>query len=55
MDAADFVLRNFSAAERKLLPLVLERAADAVDALLRQGLAAAQNEFHTAPEPVVDR
>ena len=51
MDAADYVLRDFSAAERKLLPLVLERAADAVDALLRQGLAAAQNEFHTAPEP----
>ena len=55
MDPADFVLRDFSAAERKLLPLVLERAADAVEVLLRQGLAAAQNEFHTAPEPVVDR
>ena len=51
MDAADFVLRDFSAAERKLLPLVLERAADAVEALLHQGLATAQNEFHTAPEP----
>jgi PTH1 family peptidyl-tRNA hydrolase len=51
MDPADFVLRDFSAAERKLLPLVLERAADAVDTLLRHGLAAAQNEFHTAPEP----
>ena len=51
MDPADFVLRDFSAAERKLLPLVLERAADAVEALLRQGLPAAQTEFHTAPEP----
>jgi len=51
MDPADFVLRDFSAAERKLLPLVLERAADAVEVLLRQGLAAAQNEFHTTPEP----
>ena len=51
MDPADFVLRDFSAAERKLLPLVLERAADAVETLLRQGLPAAQNEFHTAPEP----
>jgi len=51
MDPADFVLRDFSAAERKLLPLVLERAADAVEILLRQGLAAAQQEFHTAPEP----
>ena len=51
MDPADFVLHDFSAAERKLLPLVLERAADAAETLLRQGLAAAQNEFHTAPEP----
>jgi peptidyl-tRNA hydrolase, PTH1 family len=51
MDPADFVLRDFSAAEKKLLPLVLERAADAVETLLRHGLAAAQNEFHTAPQP----
>ena len=51
MDPADYVLRDFSAAERKLLPLVLERAADAVETLLRHGLAAAQQEFHTAPEP----
>jgi peptidyl-tRNA hydrolase, PTH1 family len=51
MDPADFVLHDFSAAERKLLPLVLERAADAVETLLQQGLPAAQNEFHTAPEP----
>jgi PTH1 family peptidyl-tRNA hydrolase len=51
MDAADYVLHDFSAAERKLLPEVLERAADAAEALLRRGLAAAQNEFHTAPQP----
>ena len=49
MDPADFVLHDFSAAEKKLLPQVLERAADAVETLLRHGLAAAQNEFHTAP------
>jgi PTH1 family peptidyl-tRNA hydrolase len=48
MDAADYVLHDFSAAERKLLPEVLERSADAAEALLRRGLAAAQNEFHTA-------
>jgi peptidyl-tRNA hydrolase, PTH1 family len=46
MDPADFVLRDFSAAERKQLPLVLERAADAVEALLHAGLAVAQNEFN---------
>jgi PTH1 family peptidyl-tRNA hydrolase len=49
MDAADYVLRDFPAAERKLLPYVLERSADAIEALLERGLAAAQNEFHTAP------
>jgi peptidyl-tRNA hydrolase, PTH1 family len=48
MDPADFVLHDFSAPERKLVPEVLERSADAVDALLRRGLAAAQNEFHAA-------
>jgi PTH1 family peptidyl-tRNA hydrolase len=47
MDPADFVLRDFSPAERKELPLLIERGADAVETLLRQGLAAAQNLFHT--------
>ena len=51
MDPADYVLRDFSAAERKLLPLVLERAADAVETLISRGLAAAQNDFHAGPEP----
>jgi PTH1 family peptidyl-tRNA hydrolase len=46
MDPADFVLHDFSVAERKQLPLVLERSADAVETLLRAGLAAAQNEFN---------
>jgi peptidyl-tRNA hydrolase, PTH1 family len=54
-DPADFVLRDFAAAERKEVPLVLERAADAVEALLRLGLAPAQNEFHpAAPVPPAD-
>jgi PTH1 family peptidyl-tRNA hydrolase len=51
MDAADYVLHDFSATEKKILPEVLERAADAVETLLRQGLAAAQNEFHPTPQP----
>ena len=51
MDPADFVLHDFSAAERKLVPDVLERAADATEVLMRRGLAAAQNEFHAATEP----
>ena len=48
MDAADYVLHDFSAPERKLVPVVLERAADAAEALLAHGLATAQNEFHAA-------
>jgi PTH1 family peptidyl-tRNA hydrolase len=46
MDPAVFVLRDFSPAERQELPLVLDLAADASEALLRAGLASAQNEFH---------
>jgi peptidyl-tRNA hydrolase, PTH1 family len=46
MDAATFVLRDFSAAQRKELPLVIDRCADAVETLLSKGLAAAQNTFH---------
>ncbi|MGI5167235.1 aminoacyl-tRNA hydrolase [Spirillospora sp. CA-253888] len=46
MDAAAFVLKDFSGTERKELDLNVERAADAVEALLSDGLAAAQNVFH---------
>jgi len=46
MDPAVFVLRDFTAAERKELPLLIERAADAVEALLQEGLEPAQNAFH---------
>jgi peptidyl-tRNA hydrolase, PTH1 family len=51
MDPADFVLHDFSAAERKVLPGILERSADAVEAVLKRGLAAAQNEFHATVSP----
>ena len=51
MDPADFVLHDFSGAERKVLPDILERSADAVEAVLQRGLAAAQNEFHTTVSP----
>jgi len=46
MDPADYVLRNFSAAERMELPLDLDNAADAVQSLLRDGLLATQNRLH---------
>lgn len=46
MDPADFVLRDFSAVERKELTFVVDRCADAVEALVSMGLEAAQNVFH---------
>jgi peptidyl-tRNA hydrolase, PTH1 family len=48
MDAADFVLRDFSAAERKDLEVDLEHAADAVELLIEFGLEATQNRLHGA-------
>ena len=46
MDPADYVLRDFSAAERKDLDFHLDRAADAVEALVRDGLESAQNRYN---------
>ena len=45
-DAADFVLKDFSAAERKELDLLIAEAADAAESLIAHGLEAAQNEVH---------
>lgn len=45
-DPADFVLKDFSAVQRKELPFEVSRCADATETLVTQGLAAAQNEFH---------
>jgi PTH1 family peptidyl-tRNA hydrolase len=45
-DPADFVLKDFSAVERKELDLLIAEAVDAVEALLARGLEAAQNEVH---------
>lgn len=46
MDPADYVLRDFSPTERRELAFELDRTADAVEALLADGLEAAQNKFH---------
>jgi len=45
-DPADYVLKDFAVAERKELPFHVDRAADAVQALLELGLDAAQNRFN---------
>jgi PTH1 family peptidyl-tRNA hydrolase len=47
MDPADFVLRDFSATERKELAFSVDHCADAAEALVGKGLEAAQNLFHT--------
>ena len=45
-DPADYVLREWSSAERKDLGYHVDRAADAVEALLSAGLEAAQNVYN---------
>lgn len=46
-DPADFVLSNYSAAERKVLPFQVDRAADAVECLVERGLAETQQRFNS--------
>lgn len=48
-DPADFVLRPFSSAERKHLPELLERSGDAVESIVTEGVAAAQNRYNADP------
>ena len=49
MDPAAYVLRDFSAAERKDLPFFIDRCADATETLIAKGLAGAQNVYHEEP------
>ena len=46
MDAADYVLRPFAAAERAEVELAVVQAADAMELLLTRGLTDAQNVVH---------
>jgi PTH1 family peptidyl-tRNA hydrolase len=45
-EGADFVLGDFSAEERKILPDLIEEAADAGHAIVKDGLVAAMNKFN---------
>ncbi|WP_407552439.1 aminoacyl-tRNA hydrolase [Streptomyces sp. Pv4-95] len=47
MQVADFVLKDFSSAERKELGYFVDRAADAVEALVIEGLERAQSTYNT--------
>jgi PTH1 family peptidyl-tRNA hydrolase len=44
---ADFVLSDYSSAERKILPFQVDRAADAVESLVTDGLEKTQSRFNT--------
>ncbi len=46
-DPADFLLSNYSSTERKELPVQVDRAADAVESLLIEGLAETQQRFNS--------
>lgn len=48
-DPADFVLKAFGPSERAEVPTVVERGADAVTALIADGLESTQNRFHADP------
>src|SRR5580692_10830362 len=43
MEAATYVLHDFTAAERKELPFAIDRCADATETLISKGLTEAQN------------
>ncbi|HET6215267.1 MAG TPA: aminoacyl-tRNA hydrolase, partial [Micromonosporaceae bacterium] len=45
-DPADYVLSDFSPIERKELDFLVDRAADATEAVLARGLEWAQNAYH---------
>jgi PTH1 family peptidyl-tRNA hydrolase len=47
MDPAAYVLRDFGAAERTELELVVDRAADAIEVLIASGLERAQNSYNS--------
>ncbi|WP_300681147.1 aminoacyl-tRNA hydrolase [Nocardioides sp.] len=46
-DVADFVLGNYSTAERKVLPFQVDTAADAIECLIDEGLDKAQSRFNS--------
>jgi peptidyl-tRNA hydrolase, PTH1 family len=47
-DPADYVLSDFSATERKELEFLVDRTADATEALVARGLEWSQNAYHAA-------
>ena len=50
-DATDHVLSPFNGDERAELPLIVDRAADAVEVLVRDGFAVAANDYNGLDSP----
>ena len=48
MEAADYVLQDFSAGEKELLKLTLDRASEAALVFVMEGLEAAMNQYNGA-------
>lgn len=46
-EVADFVLSDYSSTERKVLPFVVDTAADAVESLVAEGLEKTQQRFNS--------
>jgi PTH1 family peptidyl-tRNA hydrolase len=49
-DGAKYVLAQFKKAQLEMIDEVLDRAADAVEAILKDGVAAAMNRFNVRPK-----
>jgi PTH1 family peptidyl-tRNA hydrolase len=47
MDAADYVLHDFSGTERREVPVLISDAADAAEGLVAEGLVASQQHWHS--------
>jgi PTH1 family peptidyl-tRNA hydrolase len=50
MDAASYVLQEFSKAQAEILPEILDRAADAVFTFVTEGIEAAMNRYNGATD-----
>jgi len=46
LEAGDYVLQDFSKNEAELLPVIIERASEAVIAFVRDGITTAMNQFN---------
>lgn len=50
MEPKDYVLQDFSAAEREVMVEVYDRVVDAVETFIREGIREAMNRFNASPD-----